>query len=285
MRKNVLLILTICLVCLTCSSLFVAADNNQNKTLEARNALENAKADMLEMAESGFSVQLVNDTLFEAEQIFIAQNMLEQPDYSFVLVKTKSIAEIKRKAFSVYDELNALSKKLEKEEAEENMSEAYTIFEKAKQEFYDERYDKAMLLIEECYVKINEIHALRTKIRAIYEAGTSKLVRFFRIRWKVLSITLAVLLILFFSFRKKVAILFVKRKINNLKFEKDVLKNLIKKTQYEYFQKGKIPESLYHIRIDKFGTLIRDINRQIPLLEEAIERIKRIGKKKAEKKR
>jgi len=52
------------------------------------------------------------------------------------------------------------------------------------------------------------------------------------------------------------------------------LGKLIKKSQYEYFHLFKIPEELYHIRIEKFGELIRDIDRQIPLLVEERERIK-----------
>ena len=73
----------------------------------------------------------------------------------------------------------------------------------------------------------------------------------------------------------------VDRKINNLNFEKEVLEKLIKKAQYEYFHLRKIPEELYHIRINKFGELIRDTNRKIPLLLEEKEKIK--GKAEEEK--
>ena len=44
----------------------------------------------------------------------------------------------------------------------------------------------------------------------------------------------------------------------------------MQKTQKEYFQKGSLSESGYQIRSKNFADLVRDIDRQIPLLEEKL---------------
>ena len=42
------------------------------------------------------------------------------------------------------------------------------------------------------------------------------------------------------------------------------------KIQKDYFQEGKIPEGEYNIKTKKYAELIRDIDRQIPLLQEEL---------------
>jgi hypothetical protein len=71
-----------------------------------------------------------------------------------------------------------------------------------------------------------------------------------------------------------------KGKINHLNKEKEVVYNLIKELQKDYFEKQKIAENSYKIKIKKYGEIIRDINRQIPLLQAELEKKKRSLRKK-----
>ena len=45
------------------------------------------------------------------------------------------------------------------------------------------------------------------------------------------------------------------------------------KTQREYFNEGSISEGTFNIKIKKLAELVRDIERQIPLLQEGLAKI------------
>jgi len=243
-------------------------------------ALNQSRIDLQELIEDGYSVLRINDTLSQAEQLFDAQSALMKadgmPDFSLILDKTAEITELREQAEGMGDELKALQGRLDKIDYE---SEVFAIFDKAKEEFADERYSKVADLVEEAYVKISEEQAVQTRFRAIYEASTYNITNFFRKWWKEIVFTIILITAAYLFLRKRVAIFLVDRKMNNLYFEKEVLGKLIKKSQYEYFHLLKIPEELYHIRIEKFGELIRDIDRQVPVLMEEKERIKGTVKK------
>jgi hypothetical protein len=58
-----------------------------------------------------------------------------------------------------------------------------------------------------------------------------------------------------------------------------VLQELIARTQRDYFEKGNIGEDTYNIRINRFGEMIRDINRQVPLIREQLAKVEKVKKK------
>jgi len=244
----------------------------------ALKSLNQSRIDIQEMMNSNFGVLRVNDTLNRIEQLFEAQFALQEkgaiPDYFLVIEGAKEIAEIKKTAEETFDELNALESGLEDISKE---SEVYTLFNEAKIEFKDERYGKVTELVEEAYIKIDEEKSVQAKVGVVYTASTKTIFGFLKRNWKILTFTIIFITLFYLIFRKKIAIFLIDRKINELNFEKGVLKNLIEKTQYEYFHLFKIPEELYQIRIEKFGELIRDMDRQIPLLLERKEKIKRGG--------
>ena len=272
MTKVKIFILILSMFFLLIISLDPIKAQGYNETVKA---LNQSRIDLQETIDTGYSVLRINDTLSQAQQLFEAQYALEKaggtPDYSLILERTKEITELREQTEEMSDELKALETRLKETGYE---SEAFAIFNKAKEEFADERYDKVAELVEEAYVKISEEQALQTRFRAIYEASTKTVVDFFKDRWKEITFTIVIISIVYSFSHKRIAIYLINRKIKDLNFEKEVLKNLIKQTQYEYFHLFKIPEELYHIRIEKFGELIRDIERQIPLLIEERERIK-----------
>ncbi len=273
--KNFVFIAIMFLLLAIVSPLIKAQDYN-----ETVRALNQSRIDMQEMIDAGLNILRVNDTLSEAEQLFAAQSALIKeggiPDFSLILERTAEITKLREQAEKMNDELKALEERLREIKGE---SEAFAISNKAKEEFADERYDNVAELVEEAYAKISEEQALQTRFRAIYEAGTKTVFDFFKRRWKGITIAIILISTVYLLFRKRVAIFLINKKIENLNFEKNVLEKLIKKAQYEYFHLFKIPEELYHIRIEKFGELIRDIERQIPVLMEEKERVKGKAKK------
>lgn len=253
-----------------------------NETLSdydlALEVINQSRIDMQEMMDSDFGVLRVNDTLNQIEQLFEAQFALQEkgssPDYSLVIEGAKEITAIKKKAEETSDELNALESRLKDVSKE---SEAYSLFNEAKTEFKDERYEKITELVEEAYVILSEEQSIQTRVGVVYTASTKTILGFLKRNLKMLTITIIFITMFYLIFRKKIAIFLIDRKIKELNFERGVLGNLVEKAQYEYFHLFKIPEELYQIRIEKFGELIRDIDRQIPLLLERKEKIKKSG--------
>ena len=79
------------------------------------------------------------------------------------------------------------------------------------------------------------------------------------------------LVLIFIFFRNIVARKMIRRKMRELELEKKVIFGLIQDTQKLYFDKNKISEEMYSVRIRKFGEIIRDIERQLPLLRADLE--------------
>ena len=89
----------------------------------------------------------------------------------------------------------------------------------------------------------------------------------------VILLSIVVILVAFYLlYRTQISLWLAKRKLKNLLLRKDTLKKLMGSTQKDYFQYGKISESTYRMRIKNFGDLVRDIDRQIPLLQKDIAR-------------
>ena len=102
----------------------------------------------------------------------------------------------------------------------------------------------------------------------------------FRSNWIYLSSVLVILFVFFLVYKNAVKKWLIKRKIAYLEVEKQTFKNLIRRTQKNYFELGKMSESGYVIKTKKFAELIRDIDRQIPLLKEEFVKIQRKEKGK-----
>ncbi|UZE94235.1 MAG: hypothetical protein IB618_01530 [Candidatus Pacearchaeota archaeon] len=285
-KKNNFIIIILMLSALLIASIFI--NNNfgnaviySNESIEAKESLENARADMQEMIEMGFNVIRVNDTLIVAEQIYLAQLALEEKkkraNYETVLEKCAEIRKIKEKAFQAYDELKVLEVKINKttQDKDVNLTEVIAVFEQAKQEFIDERYEQCLILIEKTYEKIDRAESEAARSRVFYIAASRTIGGFFERNWKIIITVLAVIGLAYYITRKKIERYLLRRKMKKLELEKKVLRGLIAKTQKDYFEKGLLSEGSYRIKIKKFGELIRDIDRQIPLIKEELEKIKK----------
>ncbi|MBI2584209.1 MAG: hypothetical protein HYW25_06060 [Candidatus Aenigmarchaeota archaeon] len=238
-------------------------------------AVEDASAAVQEMIDEGISTQRVEDILSEARIILEVQTQQEgngsSPDFSGIIKKTQEIISIKDHAFKTDDELKALHLSIEESRTRIDVSGAERLFEEASTEFRDERYDRADQLIEASYSKLFELEARSTTAAALYDAATATVGNFFSTFWKEILVLIAILSMLFLVSYKQISIYRLRRKMMKLELEKASLEKLIQRTQRDYFEKGNLPESTYTIRIKKFGDLIRDINRQVPLLKEQIE--------------
>jgi tetratricopeptide (TPR) repeat protein len=244
-----------------------------DKAMETGSALVIAEAGMAEMVSRNLSVTRYNDTLVVAKQVYNAQMVLEKtgekPDYSFVQEKITEMNDIKVKAFRTLDELSALKLTIE-QTADVNKSVVQDIYAQANVEFESERYEEALKLIDKAYEKISELEAIEAKLRAFYEATSRGIAGFLQEWWKELIITISIIVAIVVLTYNKIICKTLERRIRNLEARKQSIRKLIADTQKDYFESGKIPEETYRIRTKKYAEFIRDINRQIPLVQEEL---------------
>jgi len=253
------------------SVVFVSAISEDASRVES--ALKLAEKDMEKMKADGLPIVKYNDTLTLARQIFEAQLLLEKsgrnPDYSLVYEKIEELKEIRIKAYRALDELKALELTINQTKGID-LAPVLDLYAQAKDEFESERYDECLKLIDKTYEKISELEALRTKMKAFYEATSRSILGFLNEKKVEICSGILVSLAGFILTYNRVMCWVIERRIESLERRKKSIKKLIAKTQKEYFEDGKIGETTYHVRIKKFGELIRDINRQIPLLKEEL---------------
>jgi len=244
------------------------------EALNVNNSLALAEKDMEKMMNKGIPITRYNDTLILAKQIYEAQLFLENtsknPDYSLIQKKIEELKEIKQNAFTASDELKTLGIMISQTEGIDQAP-VLEIYREAKNEFDSERYEECLELIDRTYEKISELEALQTKLKAFYEATSRGFINFIKEQWISLCFGISGSLFAFvFSYNRFMSWV-IKKNIENLEKRRESIKELIKKTQKAFFQDGSISESTYHIRIKKYAELIRDINRQIPLLKEELK--------------
>ena len=67
----------------------------------------------------------------------------------------------------------------------------------------------------------------------------------------------------------------IKMKMERLFIRRKTLKGLIKEAQQDYFGTGSLSEGSYNIKVKKYAEMVRDIDRQIPLLKEQLARLRK----------
>ncbi len=261
-------------------------ENLSADALSARSALLDAENAISEMKDAGFNTKRATDSMQSAVQLYSGQLSLESlgknASYEEITKKAKEIQDLKENSFRVNDALNGLKISIDEQKLSINTSEPQQIYGNAVADFKNERYESAEEKIAQVYVKISELEAEKSRTNAIIEVSKSigqKLLS----AWKqivIFSIVIAAVIIISY---KRIYISMTRLKMQMLLDEKRTLEGLIEKTQDLYFNKGNMSESAYHIKINKYGELIRDINRRLPLLRETIEAKRRLLKRKGKK--
>lgn len=270
-KSNYVAYFLVFLIVFSFSSIAVYGAPISDAGISALNSIKSAEDIMREMQGKGFNVASINDTIEEALQLYQLQVQLENKNltanYEFILKKIDYVSQTYDKAFTAKDELDILEKRINSTKGL-NITDVIETYNSAKKEFYDERYDNSLELVDKAYNQLSEKEALSTYGSAIYNAITGGVANFFKKNWKILIASFFVIILLLYFTNNKRKLFFLKKKISRLSSEKQVLLEMIKNAQLDYFEKKIIPEMTYHIKLKKFSELIRDIDRQVPLLVE-----------------
>jgi len=280
-------LITVIAICFLLSSLTIAQSAQKAKV-----KLNSAQTAIQEMEKEGMQTTRVNDLFFQANisyQAHLALNQSgKQTDFSQTIENCEKIIEIKNTAFNVYDEIEALENRIEGlEDKDLNLSKIKASFRSAKEEFRSERYEQAEEKVDETYKRISESQAISNRLQAIYDATRKNIAYFIRNNWQWFTLLLVVALVGGAIAKRRIEIYLLRKKKQRLLLRKETIKNLIEEAQYSYFEKGDISEETYSTRTDKFGEMLRDLNRRIPLVEEDLRKktgfLERIKNKQAGK--
>ncbi len=263
---------------------------------EAKLAIENATNDIQLMKEANFSTNYVEDLLELAKQAYEraefadilkhnatgelakkAKEYLSGLDwrgfsYDDVIVYTNNISYTKERAFYLFDRINAMEKEISYYESlGVNVSGAYFLLEKARNDFYDERYDDVEKDLQNLELALEEEERKQSLIYIYKESAKNFFVR----NWKDILALVGFLIVLGIILHSIISRMLIKKKIKKLESERQALKELIKKTQTERFKLGKIPEAVYKIRINKYKEKLAEIERTLPVLKNMLKKKKK----------
>ena len=269
------------------SSFNVSAFTASNESVTAKNSLDLAYGNILDMINRSIPVARVNETYVEALQLYSAQLALESKSgigrYSLVIDYSSEIGLVRDVAIKSKDELSIFIETFNNLKNDVNLSEMTGKYDSIVLSFEEERFEETLILIDGGYDRISEIQSKQTAINAVYEATTNTLKNFFINYWIEILVSLIVLILLFFIFRENLEKFMTKRKLDHLSAQKIAIALLIKRIQGEYFKTKKISSVEYKVKLKKFKEMVRDIDRQIMTIKED-EFKGKIGKKLKSKK-
>lgn len=267
-RVSVLLILVFCMS-------FVIAEGNLTSRELAFNCLNESALVLNDIASYNLSLIRFNDTLIRAQDLYDAQVIIEgrkgKPNYELVISYCDQIKKLRQDAVTALDLykvfLDFYNTTIDNSV---NSSSIDAIIAQIDAEISGERYDNVPRLIDQGYVEIASVKSEQTALVLAYRATTQGVGSFIKENWIMLVSLVALLIAFYLFYRTRISLWILQRQLNSLLLRKDTLKGLMSSSQKDYFQYGKIPETTYRMRIKNFGELVRDIDRQIPLLQKEI---------------
>lgn len=277
----ILLAIALALFALGGVNAIVSSTSSLNQTaLESEASLcINESADLMVLMQlDKFNVVRMNDTYKDAKALYDSQIILKSKnkpyDFSPVIKNCQDIKKMRTDAVDSSNELVTLLKYYnESIKSNMNSSSVDLIILNIQNEIRDERYENVPKLIEDAYSEIAAVQSSQTTLK-IFSAATARGIKVFIVNnWKVLSTIIIVLAVLGILYRVQISISLLTRKIEKLKNRKKTIKDLVMQTQKDYFQYGKIPEGEYNVKTKKYAELMRDIDRQVPLLQEELAKL------------
>lgn len=261
---------------LVCSLPVISAVDEENITSvqEARECLEESTAVVNELLVEGFNIERANGTLAQAQAFYDDTIAKRKKDFSMVVSLCDSIKELEELAHNSLIEFSALKEFYNDSiTSDMNTTDVNKIIAEIGEEIANERYEKVEALVDRGYEAVINLRASYGALEVLKRNTRNFIIRFFAENWKPKLIIFSILVLLFFLLRKRMMVAFILRKIEKLEIRRNTLKELIRQTQKDYFEYGKLPEGTYNIRTKKFAELIRDIDRQTPLLKEELAKL------------
>jgi hypothetical protein len=282
LKKRV--VLPIILIALALAITSVSALSNESTT--TNDLISKAQLSIPEMQLRNITVVRINETLNQAITEYETQLFLEKASKQYSYKKATSLAleaiSIKDNSLKAQDELRVFLETYNTAAKETNLSSMDSEYNAILSSFSGERFEDTPDLIKKGYSSISDIQSKNTAVKLFYDSTSRTLKRFFIVNGqKFISlqfyqsvyfyvIIIAVLSIVFWKIiiRAKIKI-----KLKALEIRKKTLYTLIQSLQREYFETKKMSETEYFSKIEKFKDMIREIDRETPLIREELYKL------------
>lgn len=283
MRGVVILFVLVCSLC------FISAEVNLTQQQITINCINESIVAIESLSVYNISLIRFNDSLTTAQQLYEAQAVLEanrkKTNYDTAISYCDQIIDLKNTAIEAIDSYEVfLSFYNETTDSGVDTPSVDAIIAQIDAEIAGERYENVMPLLDQAYDEVSRIKSDQTAVTLAYSVATKGVGEFVKSNWIFLVSIVVLLLMFYLLYRTKISLWLLNRKMNSLLLRKDTLRKLMSEAQKDYFQSGKIPESEYRIKIKNFGELVRDIDRQVPLIQQDIARYSFATKQKLKEK-
>jgi len=274
--------------------------SNKTEIISEGNALDlinSSQRIIEEMKEYNFSVNYMNDELLEAKRVFEmakyadvlrennaspseiseARRALQLIDwkkitYADVLIHTNNIENRSQKAFIIFDSITAAEIRINNYREEKvDVGEAEKLLEEARISFNEERYEDSEILLEKITENL-ELKKTETATLNVLKTGTKNFIQRY---WIYMLIFVSLFSILGFFLYKKITENLLKKKIDKMNIERDILTDLIKKIQLQRYKDKTISSSVYNIKMEKYQKRLNEIKEVLPVLESQLNPIER----------
>jgi len=206
---------------------------------------------------------------YEAQVIILGKN--KKADFKTVITYCEQIIALKETAIEAIDSLNVfLAFYNETIDRSMDTSSIDKIIDQINGEIAGERYENVLPLIDEGYNQISVVKSEQTALVLVYNATAKKIKDVIIDNWLEILIGVCILLVLYLFYRTKISLWIAQRKLKLLTIRRESLRKLLGETQKSYFQDGKISENDYRVRVKNFSDLVRDIDRQTPMVQADI---------------
>ncbi|MFQ5816275.1 MAG: hypothetical protein ACE5G7_07250, partial [Candidatus Hydrothermarchaeaceae archaeon] len=239
---------------------------------DASEALSRAREDAAEMSDLGLGTTYVDDALRDATKA------MEDGGYLRVIERANDISARKERAFSISDSLRALDLRIKDvEEKGLDSSSAREMRDAALDAFGKENYDEAEEFIFLSNNNLDGVEAEYSLVQARYNAARDNLGSYVR-RHRlgiVLALVLVVVIGLIIYYLAAVSI--TQHRLKDLELEKEVLSDLMEKTQVDYFKKNAMSRDTYDIRMRTYRERRVEVDESIPMLRARLEGLRGLG--------
>jgi hypothetical protein len=244
--------------------------------------IEEAKQAVEEMVEREIPILRANESLQESIIFYNDQVTLEKlrkvVRYDFAEQYAQNVLDVKEIAFKAQDELRIFIETYNDASEGFDFSEMEAEYNAVLASFEEERFEDTIKLIDKGYQKISEVQSSQTAVNLFYKSTSRSLKSFFINNWLKLLITFISVILFLIIFWKALSKIKVRMQLNRLYLRRETLYALIRRSQKDYFDKKTMSESEFSVKMESFNNMIRDIDRQIPLLKEEMLKL---GKKKS----
>jgi hypothetical protein len=219
--------------------------------------IERAKADIKEMEELGIGTSFVKDELADAE------NAILKKDYQTVLEKTESISSRKQQALEILDSVRAMEIRIDDVSQIGDISRARAKFEEGKRAFNRENYAEAEDALFESERYLREVEGEYSVLMARASAARDNIFSYLEKSWRMLVLSLLLVFAIIGISYPWVSRARERSMLKNMKLERKVLGELIKKVQKEYFTGMKGSRRIYDIKIKKYRDKMFELDEMI----------------------